>query len=69
MVQDGRRENVTFDLEARSVLKAACLEAYEMLEQLACGCGGHRSSSRQLEAGEAWRRIIAYMTTEKVGSD
>lgn len=67
-MQDGRKD-VTFNRENRSVLKAVCLEAYEMLEQLACECEHHRSSSRQLEAQEAWRRITAYMSKETRGSD
>lgn len=46
----------------RAVLKAVCLEAYEMLEEIALG--RHRIAGHQEAAQEAWRRITTYVAQE-----
>jgi hypothetical protein len=51
------------DGTVRGVSKAACLEAYEMLEEIALRrhtIAGHRKAAQ-----EAWRRITNYVVDEE----
>ena len=50
--------------DERKLLTAACLEAYEMLEELAASRSATTPSRHKSEAEEAWRRIKAYVAQE-----
>jgi hypothetical protein len=66
-ISDGTaQDGVKPDGTVRSVLKAACLEAYEMLEEIALRRGGI-PLKHLAGAEEAWRRITAYLADEEQG--
>ncbi len=57
-----QKDDVGSDGTIRGVWKAVCLEAYEMLEEIALG--RHRIPGHQKAAQEAWRRITTYVAQE-----
>jgi hypothetical protein len=57
-----QKGDVGSDGTIRGVWKAVCLEAYEMLEEIALG--RHRIRGHQSAAQEAWRRITTYVAQE-----
>jgi hypothetical protein len=57
-----QRDGVGSDGSIRAVWKAVCLEAYEMLEEIALG--RLRIPGHQKAAQEAWRRITTYVARE-----